>query len=114
MLRMSLSIVALLAMSGCSGAPIVGFGLTSSPAGDQVGASRTAPVKSRGSSDRVQHAAARQMRKPVIEMPSEPAETTASPESDDPGDRATHAMDSHVQQLESAAERATNSICRGC
>ena len=100
------SILMVVGLAGCSGAPIMSMGLSAEPGrSSTVAAAPEAPLS----------ASTRVVSRRSAKRPAAQAEEV---ETNDPNeelaDRAARANDRAVQRLERAAQSATSSICRGC
>lgn len=105
-----LTVLLVLGLAGCSGAPLVSSGLSSDPgAGPVADYGEPAPAAAPRAAQR--RVAVQRVRHPAVTTGTAKVETN---EGEEPYDRAARAMDRDVQRLENAARQATSSICRGC
>ncbi len=101
-----ISILMVVGLAGCSGAPIMSMGLSAEPGRSNTVAE--APEAPPATSRRI--VSNRPTRTPAAEA----QEIEKIDPNEELADRAARANDRAVQRLERAAQSATSSICRGC
>ena len=100
------SILMVVGLAGCSGAPIMSMGLSAEP--DISDSAPEVPAEQVPKSSRVISS------RPVKPIAAKAPQREKDDPNEDLADRAARVNDREVQRLERAAQSATSSICRGC